>query len=431
VDFRDARLLCFNKSFYFYYGGIFMDTGSTAFMIICTVLVFIMPPGLGFFYGGLGRRKNVVSNMMNSVFIMGLGMVMWSVLGYTMAFGGEGPVIGSFSHIGLAGVTADDTTGSIPTYVFIAFQMMFALITPAIITGSVAGRMRFKALFIFIALWSVVVYYPMAHMVWGEGGLLGTGWLQSVDFAGGNVVHIASGVSGLVLCLLLKPRHGYEQHKYRIHNVPFVMLGMALLWAGWFGFNAGSALEAGGLASHAFLTTAISAATAMLVWMAIDIKVSKKPTLIGACTGVIAGLVAITPGAGYVPIWAAFIIGALVSPVCYLAIVLIKKKLKFDDALDAFGCHGIGGIFGGVMTGLFADPAVNGVAGLAFGEPEQLGRQALAVLISIAVAAVGTLVCALIVRCFTPLRVDKKDELQGLDSSEHGENAYPSYMGLD
>ncbi len=410
-----------------------MDTGNTAFMMVCAALVFIMTPGLGFFYGGLGRRKNVVSNMMNSVSIMGLGMVLWCFIGYTMAFGGDGLIIGGFSKIALAGITKDniapDTT--IPEFVFVAFQMMFALITPAIITGSLAGRMKFGALFAFIALWSIVVYYPLAHMVWGGGGLLGDGWLNSVDFAGGNVVHISSGVSGLVVCLLLGRRHGYELHSYRIHNIPFVMLGMALLWLGWFGFNAGSALAADGLAAHAFVTTAISAATAMLVWMGLDLLNSGKPTLIGACTGVVAGLVGITPAAGYVPVWAAFVIGAFVSPVCYGGILLIKKKLKIDDSLDAFGCHGIGGIFGGLMTGLFADPAVNGVSGLCFGDVAQLGRQALSIVISIAIAVVGSLICIGIVRTFTKLRVEKKHELMGLDVSEHGENAYPAYNGLD
>jgi len=248
---------------------------------------------------------------------------------------------------------------------------------------------------------------------------------------GGNVVHIASGVSGLVLCLLLGRRQGYEHYAYRTHNIPFVMLGMGLLWFGWFGFNAGSALSANGLAAHAFMTTAITTAAAMLAWMLLDVIFSGKPTLIGACTGAVAGLVAITPGAGFVPIWASFIIGFLVSPICYGGIILIKKKLQIDDALDAFGCHGIGGIFGGLMVGLFADPAVNDTAGLFFGNALQLGRQTAAILISIAVVAVGTLICAKIVGIFTKLRVDKKDELVGLDMSEHGENAYPSYNGLD
>ena len=411
-----------------------MNSGSTAFMIVCTAMVFIMTPGLAFFYGGLGRRKNVVNNMMNSIFIMGLGIVLWVLVGYSMSFGGKGLIIGGFDRLLLNGITAESLSGEIPEFVFVAFQMMFALITPAIITGSLAGRMRFKALFIFVALWSIVVYYPMAHMVWGEGGLLGAGWLNSVDFAGGNVVHIASGVSGLILCLMLGKRHGYEYQTYRIHNIPFVVLGMGLLWFGWFGFNAGSAVAANGLAAHAFLTTSVAAAAGMLSWMFLDIIFNKKPTLIGACTGVVAGLVGITPGAGFVPIWSSFIIGLLVSPACYFGIVLIKRKLKFDDALDAFGCHGIGGIFGGIMTGIFAEAAVNpsmNVNGLLFGDPMQLQRQVIAILISIAVAAVGSFICAKLVEIFTPLRVSQKDELLGLDMSEHGESAYPSYTGLD
>ena len=409
-----------------------INYGNTTFMLVCTALVFLMTPGLGFFYGGLGRRKDVVSNMMNSVFIMGLGMVLWYLLGYTMAFGGKGLFIGGFGKTALFGVAVDSIGESgIPEFVVVAFQMTFAIITPAIITGSLAGRMKFKALFAFIALWSIVVYYPMAHMVWGEGGLLGDGWLKSVDFAGGNAVHIASGVSGLVLCLILGKRHGYEIHTYRIHNIPFVMLGMGLLWFGWFGFNAGSAGAAGGLAAHAFMATALSAAVAMMTWMLMDVIFSEKPTLIGACTGAVAGLVGITPGAGFVPLWAALLIGMMVSPVCYGGILLIKKRLKIDDALDAFGCHGIGGIFGGLMVGLFADPSVNETAGLFFGDAAQLGRQALSIVISITAAVVGTLICAGIVSAVTKLRVDKRSELVGLDTSEHGENAYPAHTGLD
>jgi Amt family ammonium transporter len=394
-----------------------------------------MTPGLGFFYGGLGRRKNVVSNMMNSVFIIGVGIVMWVVLGYSMAFGGDGLIIGNFKHLLMNGISMNDMfggeEGTIPVFVFAAFQMMFALITPAIITGSVGGRIKFKALVGIIILWSILVYYPLAHMVWGGGGLLGGGWLESVDFAGGNVVHISSGVSGLVLAILVGKRTGYTKLTYRVHNIPFVMLGMALLWFGWFGFNAGSALAANELAGHAFLVTALSAAAAIVSWMVIDAVRSGKPTLIGACTGAVAGLVGITPAAGFVPVYAALLIGLLVSPICYFGIYLVKKVAKVDDALDAFGCHGVGGIFGGLMTGLFADPAVGGVAGLFYGASVQLGRQALAIIISIALAVVGTLVAAGIVRIFTPLRADKDEEVAGLDISQHGESAYPSFNGLD
>ncbi|MDR3092918.1 MAG: ammonium transporter [Endomicrobium sp.] len=408
-----------------------INAGDTAFMIICTVFVFIMTPGLALFYGGLGRRKNMVNNMMNSAFIMGLGIVLYVLIGYSLSFGeGGGSFIGSFKNFGLSGITKDSLAGSLPTFVFVAFQMMFALITPAIITGSVAGRMRFKALFFFIALWSIFVYYPLAHMVWG-GGFIG-GEIGALDFAGGDVVHISSGTTGLILAILLGKRVGYAQTSYRIHNVPFVLIGVALLWFGWFGFNAGSALAANGLAAHAFMTTAISAAAAMLTWMLIDVIKQKKATLIGACTGIVAGLVGITPAAGFVDMWAALIIGITVSPVCYFGIVLIKRIFKIDDALDAFGCHGIGGIWGGILTGVFVNPAINGgKPGLIFGQTEQLFSQIEGILVTFVIVITGTLLCAGIVRMFIPLRVKKKEELIGLDMSEHGENAYPSFTGLD
>ena len=411
------------------------DSGSTAFMLICTMLVFLMTPGLAFFYGGLVRRKNVVNTMMACVAIMGLSVVMWCLFGYSLSFGGNhAGIIGDFRWFGLrdVGMEAGPYADSIPHLVFCGFQMMFAMITPALITGSVVGRMKFKALFWFIALWSVIVYYPLAHMVWGENGFLAS--IGSVDFAGGNVVHISSGVSALMLAILLGRRRGYEHTTYRIHNIPFVVLGAALLWFGWFGFNAGSALKADGLAAHAFMTTAISSAAALLSWMAIDVIRSKKPTLVGASTGLVVGLVAITPGAGFVPVWASFIIGALVSPICYFGVALVKKKLKIDDGLDAFGCHGIGGIWGGIATGLFGRSSINSVArwdGLVFGDVHLFGAQILGIVITIAVAVVGTLICVGIVRIFTPLRVTVKEEQIGLDVSQHGENAYPSFNGLD
>ena len=313
-----------------------IDTGSTGFMMICSSYVFFMTPGLAFFYGGLCRRKNVVNTMMSSIFIMGLASVLWVAIGYSLSFGGNvGGIIGTFQNAFLNGVGWEPGAYSdqIPGLVFVAFQMMFAIITPALLTGSVVGRMNFKALFLFIILWSLVVYYPLAHMVWGEGGFLAA--IGSVDFAGGNVVHISSGVSGLVLSLILGKRLGSEQGNFLPHNIPFVVLGASLLWFGWFGFNAGSALEANGLAAHAFLTTNTSAAMAMLTWMLIDMIRDGKPSLVGACTGGVLGLVAITPGAGFVPLWAAFIIGGLVSPICYFAVSVIKAKFGYDDALDA------------------------------------------------------------------------------------------------
>lgn len=412
-----------------------MNSGDTGFMLICAALVFFMTPGLAFFYGGLVRRKNVVNTMMAIVMIMGLSVVMWALLGYSLAFGGNhGGIIGDFRWFGLEGVGWDigPYSDSIPNLVFCAFQMMFAIITPALITGSVVGRMKFKALFIFVAIWSVIVYYPLAHMVWGQGGLLAE--LGSVDFAGGDVVHISSGITALVLAIILGKRKGYERATYRIHNVPFVVLGATILWFGWFGFNAGSALKADGLAAHAFMTSAIASASALLSWMFLDVINDKKTTLVGASTGLVIGLVAITPGAGFVPIWSSFIIGALVSPICYYGVILIKKKLKIDDALDAFGCHGIGGIWGGIATGIFGKSSINPVAkwdGLIYGEWRLFIAQIEGILITIAIAVVGTLICVAIVRIFTPLRVTDREEKIGLDISQHGESAYPSFNGMD
>ena len=412
-----------------------MNTGNTAFMMICTALVFFMTPGLAFFYGGLVRRKNVCNTMMACVAIMGLSVLLWTMFGYSLSFGGNhAGIIGDFrwAFLNDVGWEAGPYADTIPHLVFAAFQMMFAMITPALITGAVVGRMRFKALFAFIALWSFLVYYPMAHMVWGEGGFLAA--IGSVDFAGGNVVHISSGVSALVLATYLGRRKGYEKTSYRIHNIPFVVLGASLLWFGWFGFNAGSALAADGLAAHAFMTSAISSAAALVSWMLIDVIKDGKPTLVGASTGLVVGLVAITPGAGFVPIWSSYIIGALVSPICYFTMNFIKHKLKIDDALDAFGCHGIGGVWGGIATGLFAKTSINSVArwdGLVFGNVRLFVAQVLSIIITAAVAVVGTLICIGIIRIFTPLRVDQKEEALGLDISQHGENAYPSFNGFD
>ena len=412
-----------------------MNTGNTAFMMICTALVFFMTPGLAFFYGGLVRRKNVCNTLMACVAIMGLSVLLWTMFGYSLSFGGNhAGIIGDFrwAFLNDVGWEAGPYADTIPHLVFAAFQMMFAMITPALITGAVVGRMRFKALFAFIALWSFLVYYPMAHMVWGEGGFLAA--IGSVDFAGGNVVHISSGVSALVLATYLGRRKGYEKTSYRIHNIPFVVLGASLLWFGWFGFNAGSALAADGLAAHAFMTSAISSAAALVSWMLIDVIKDGKPTLVGASTGLVVGLVAITPGAGFVPIWSSYIIGALVSPICYFTMNFIKHKLKIDDALDAFGCHGIGGVWGGIATGLFAKTSINSVArwdGLVFGNVHLFVAQVLSIIITAAVAVVGTLICIGIIRIFTPLRVDQKEEALGLDISQHGENAYPSFNGFD
>lgn len=412
-----------------------MNTGDTAFVMISTALVFFMTPGLAFFYGGLVRRKNVGNTMMACVAIMGISVVMWVLFGYSLAFGGNhAGIIGDFRWFAFSdiGMETGPYFEKIPHLVFAAFQMMFAMITPALITGALVGRMKFKALFFFVIFWSVIVYYPLAHMVWGEGGLLAE--IGSVDFAGGDVVHISSGISALVLAVLIGKRRGYEHTTYRIHNIPFVVLGASILWFGWFGFNAGSALGANGLAAHAFMTSAVSAATALLSWMLIDVLKEGKPTLVGASTGLVVGLVAITPGAGFVPIWSSFIIGALVSPICYFGVGFIKERVKIDDALDAFGCHGIGGIWGGLATGIFAKSSINSVAkwdGLAFGDFRLFRAQIIGILITIVIAVLGTLICAAIVRIFTPLRVSEKEEKVGLDISQHGENEYPSFNGLD
>lgn len=416
-------------------GGVVMNTGDTAFVMISTALVFFMTPGLAFFYGGLVRRKNVGNTMMACVAIMGISVVMWVLFGYSLAFGGNhAGIIGDFRWFAFSdiGMETGQYSEKIPHLVFAAFQMMFAMITPALITGALVGRMKFKALFFFVIFWSVIVYYPLAHMVWGEGGLLAE--IGSVDFAGGDVVHISSGISALVLAVLIGKRRGYEHTTYRIHNIPFVVLGASILWFGWFGFNAGSALGANGLAAHAFMTSAVSAATALLSWMLIDVLKEGKPTLVGASTGLVVGLVAITPGAGVVPIWSSFIIGSLVSPICYFGVGFIKERVKIDDALDAFGCHGIGGIWGGLATGIFAKSSINSVAkwdGLAFGDFRLFRAQIIGILITIVIAVLGTLICAAIVRIFTPLRVSEKEEKVGLDISQHGENAYPSFNGLD
>ena len=412
-----------------------IDTGDTGFMMICSALVLLMTPGLAFFYGGMVRRKNVVNTMMTSIFVIGIATVMWVLFGYSLAFGNDHlGIIGDLSHLGLAGLTGKvgKYASTIPDLGFAMFQMMFAIITPALITGAVAGRMKFKALFLFIIFWSTIVYYPMAHMVWGIGGFLAK--IGSVDFAGGNVVHISSGVSALVLCLVLGKRKDYGKANYRIHNIPFVVLGASLLLFGWFGFNAGSALKADGLAIHAFATTAISAASGMLSWMMMDVCMAEKPTLVGCVTGLVVGLVAITPGAGFVPIWASLIIGFVGSPICYFMISKVKQKFGYDDALDAFGCHGIGGVWGGLATGLFTQTSINSVAkwnGLFFGDTHLFIVQVISILVTIVVAVVGTLICIAIVRLFTPLRVEKRDEQVGLDLSEHNETAYPSFNGLD
>lgn len=414
-----------------------MDSGNIGFVMLCAAFVFFMTPGLSCFYGGLVRRKNAVNTMFTSVVTIATGIVMWMLIGYSLSFGPDhGGVIGDFSWFGLEGVSLTEPYvegQGIPNMVFCLFQMMFAVITPALITGSVAGRMKFKSLFVFLVLWSLVVYYPMAHMVWADGGFLAK--IGSVDFAGGNVVHISSGITALTLCILLGKRYDYKRANYKIHNMPMVALGAFILLFGWFGFNAGSALAADGLAAHAFVTTAVSSAAAMLSWMFCDVVVNKKPTFVGACTGMVAGLVGITPGAGFVPIWAALIIGLTISPICFFMISWVKEKFGYDDALDAFGCHGVGGIWGGICTGLFCKVSINDIGqgnGLFFDDTKLFLMQLASIGITIVVSVAGTLICYGITRLVTgKIRVTEREERVGLDRSQHGESAYPSFNGLD
>lgn len=411
-----------------------MDHGDLAWLLISSALVFIMTPGLAFFYGGLVKRKNVINMMMSSAIIMGVGSVMWVLVGFSLSFSGDlGGVIGDLRWAGLNFNTFTDTTLPYPnTLAFAIFQMMFAIIAPALITGAIAERMKFASLVLFMVLWSLIVYYPLAHMVWGGGYLFRIG---SVDFAGGNVVHISSGVSALVLSILLGKRKNLGKAPYHPHNIPFVFLGASLLWFGWFGFNGGSALEANELAAHAFMTTNTAAASALLSWVLVEVIKNGKPTLVGASTGLVIGLVAITPGAGFVPVWAAIIIGGLVSPICYFFIDYVKSRFGYDDALDVFGCHGIGGIWGGIATGIFGKTSINPAAawnGLAFGEAALFLRQLAAIGITIVIAVIGTLIAARLTSLVTKgIKVSKKEEALGLDISEHGETAYPAFNGMD
>ena len=410
-----------------------MDTGSVAFMLLATAMVFFMTPGLAFFYGGLGRRKNVICTMMMSVVPIGIAILMWILVGYSLSFSGQNPLIGDFGALLMQGVSESSSTKGyeIPDLLFAVYQMMFSIITVGIATGSIVGRMRFSPLVIWISLWLLLVYYPLAHMIWG-GGLLAQ--MGALDFAGGNVVHISSGVAGLVMALMVGKRVDYERIAYRPHNVPFVMLGTAILSFGWIGFNAGSALGANASAIHALATTVVSAAAGLLSWLVIEKMVGSKPSLVGASTGLVAGLVAITPGAGYVTVGVALIIGALVSPLCYFAISVLKKKWNYDDALDAFGCHAVGGIFGGLMTALFTDPQLTpeaGNVGLLFGSSHLLLATPFAIFLTMVWSGGVTWLILFLVKQFQPLRVTERQEILGLDESEHEETAYPTFLGLD
>lgn len=422
------------------------DTGSTAFMIVCTMLVLLMTPGLAFFYGGLSRRKNVVNTMIMVMSIIGIVGVMWIACGWSFAYGGDGslPFFGGFDQLGCLSATSDmiAQTAEVPedavypAIINIGFQMAFCMITCAIITGAVAGRMKFGAIALFIALWIPIVYAPLAHMVWGgEGSLVGS-MIGALDFAGGDVVHISSGVTGLVLCLLLGGRRGFGLVSYRPHNIPFVALGAALLWFGWFGFNAGSQFAADGTAGLALLNTVAASAAGMIAWIVVERIRVRKPTLVGACTGLVAGLVGITPAAGFVEPWAAIVIGLVTAPCCFFAISVAKRKIGYDDALDAFGCHSVGGVVGGILTGIFCVPELSWTdfGGLIYtGDPSLLVSQILGILVTLAFVIVGGLVIGLIVKAVYDgsLRVSEADEARGLDVAAHGESAYPAYLGLD
>ncbi|MCL6478418.1 MAG: ammonium transporter [Peptococcaceae bacterium] len=409
-----------------------MDSGDTTFVLISSALVMIMTPGLALFYGGMVRKKNVLSTIMQSFIIICLVSVQWVLFGYSLAFGPDkGHIVGSLDWLGLAGVGQDanaDYSATIPHLVFMAFQLMFAIITAALITGSIAERMRFPAFLVFTLLWTTFIYDPLAHWVWGVGGWIRE--LGALDFAGGTVVHISSGVSGLVAALVLGKRKGYGSEAMIPHQLPFTMLGAALLWFGWFGFNAGSALAANGLAASAFVVTNTAAAAAALSWVFAEWAHHGKPTLLGAVSGAVAGLVAITPAAGFVSPLSAIIIGLVAGVVCYLAVSVVKKKLGYDDSLDAFGVHGFGGTWGALATGIFASKAINeaGADGLLFGNPAQLGHQVVGVLATIAFAAIGTLVILKVVGLFTRLRATDEEQELGLDLSVHGEDAYPDIV---
>lgn len=404
-----------------------IDAGDTAFILICAALVLFMTPGLALFYGGMVRNKNVLATIMHSFIIMGVVTVIWVLWGYSLAFGPDvGGVVGSLDWFGLNGVglsPSPDYAGTIPHQAFMIFQAMFAIITPALITGAFAERMKFSAFLVFIVLWSTFVYSPLAHWVWGSGGWLGN--MGALDFAGGTVVHISSGASALAAAILISKRKGYGKEQFIPHNVPMTITGAAILWFGWFGFNAGSALASNGLAAGAFVTTHVACSAAALTWMFAEWIHRDKPTTLGAASGAVAGLVAITPAAGFVGPVSALIIGGIAGVICYMG-VLAKSKLGYDDSLDVVGIHGLGGTWGALATGLFASIAVNpdGANGLFFGNPGQLWIQFVSVLATCVFAFVMTLIIFKIVDCTMGLRVTDEEEVRGLDITQHSETAY-------
>jgi ammonium transporter, Amt family len=404
-----------------------INTGDTAWMLVSTALVMLMTPGLAFFYGGLVRRKNVLSIMMQCLILLGVISIQWVLFGYSLAFGPDhGGLIGGLSFAGFNGVGAApnaDYASTIPHLLFALFQMMFAVITPALIIGAFAERMKFSAFLVFSILWATIVYDPVAHWVWGVGGILRE--LGALDFAGGTVVHINAGVAALAAALVLGRRKGYPDISPP-HNLPFAILGAALLWFGWFGFNAGSALTSGALAVWAFAATHLAAGAAAVTWAAFDWARSKRPTALGTISGAVAGLVAITPASGYVTPWAAIVIGILAAAACYGAVMIMKGKLGYDDSLDAFGVHGIGGMLGALVTGLFATTMVNpaGADGLFYGNPKQLLYQFIALVITAAYSFVLSFGLLKLVDKVIGLRVSTDGEGIGLDLTQHSESAY-------
>ncbi len=406
-----------------------INAGDTAWLLASAALVMLMTPALGFFYGGLVRRKNVLSTLMHSWFILALISVQWVLWGYSLAFSpdtGLG-IIGGLSWIGLNGVGQEpnaDYAGSVPHLAYMAFQMMFAVITPALITGAFAERKRFKAFVLFSLLWATFVYDPVAHWVWGTGGWLRA--LGTLDFAGGTVVHITSGISALVCAMVLGKRRKAGTESFDPHDLTMVVLGAGLLWFGWFGFNAGSALTAGGLAANAFVVTNTAAAMAALTWMTVSWIVHRRPSVLGAAAGAVAGLVAITPASGYVNVAASIIIGLGAGGLCFFAVNLIKERVGIDDALDVFGVHGIGGTWGAIATGIFATIAVNtaGADGLIYGNPQQLLTQLIAVLVSWVYSGVMTFIILKAIDAVIGVRVPEEEEVLGLDTTQHGEVAY-------
>ncbi len=402
-----------------------MDTGDTAFMLIATAMVMLMTPGLALFYGGLVRSKNVLSTTMQSFLCLGLISIIWVLYGYSLAFGPDiGGFIGGLDYVGLKGVGTGigPYSDTIPDLLFCAFQLMFAIITPALITGAYAERMKFTAFVLFTILWSTFVYFPVCHWVWGGGWL---GEMGALDFAGGTVIHINSGAAALVACIMLGKRKGWGREAMHPHNLPMTILGAGVLWFGWFGFNAGSALSAGPIAVLALFTTQVATGAGALSWVLAEWKVQGKPTTLGAASGAVAGLVAITPGAGFVGPLSAILIGVVGGALCYFA-VLMKARLGYDDALDVVGVHGVGGLWGALATGLFASVAWNpdGANGLFFGNANQLVIQAIGAGAAIAYSMVLTFIILKVIDAVVGLRVDLEDEVQGLDLTDHKEVGY-------